>query len=210
MHLQKKGLRALGIAESFAGRTVSVLAGVVMRKDLRIDGFVFGEVTVGGTDATEVIIRMIRDLGRRDLNIVLLSGCIIAWYNIVDPERIFHETGLPVVCVTYEVSDGLLGDIRRHFPGDEARISAYLNLGGRVPVVLPGGETFYLRAAGIGYPDASQFCRDLIFDGKIPEPLRVARLCARYVPRVPGFTGDETQPGAAVRNTFITEQGKPD
>jgi hypothetical protein len=39
MHIPKKGLRALGIAESYSGRSVSRLAGVVMRKDLRIDGF---------------------------------------------------------------------------------------------------------------------------------------------------------------------------
>jgi endonuclease V-like protein UPF0215 family len=182
MHLQKKGLRALGIAESYDGRTISSLTGVVMRKDLRIDGFVFAEVTVGGTDATEIIIRMIHALERRDINVVLLSGCVIAWFNIIDPDRIFNETKIPVICVTYEESDGLLNDIRYHFPGDEARVAAYLKLGERVPVELPTCQTIYLRTAGMGYPEAARFCKDFILDGKIPEPLRVARLCARKVP----------------------------
>jgi uncharacterized protein len=185
MHLQKKGLRALGIAESFAGRTSSTLAGVVMRKDLRIDGFLFGQVAVGGMDATDVILGMIRDLDRRDINIVLLSGCVIAWYNIIDPERIAEETGIPVICVTYEESDGLLDDIRHHFPGDDARAAAYNKLGAREPVTLLSGQTIYLRASGIRYPEAARFCKDFIFDGKIPEPLRVARLCARQVPHYP-------------------------
>ncbi|MCA9450353.1 MAG: DUF99 family protein, partial [Candidatus Omnitrophica bacterium] len=48
MHIAKKGLRTLGIAESFSGSPESVLAGVVMRKDLRIDGFRFTTATVGG------------------------------------------------------------------------------------------------------------------------------------------------------------------
>ncbi|RPI39750.1 MAG: DUF99 family protein [Methanoregulaceae archaeon] len=179
MHLPKKGLRALGIAESYAGREHSTLAGVVMRKDLRIDGFCFGRVRVGGRDATDTVLRMIRDLDRRDINIVLLSGCVIAWFNVMDPVRIADESKIPVICVTYEDSDGILNDIRHHFPEDEERVQAYLRLGERVPVDLGNHRTIYLRAAGIGYPDAARFCRDFTLEGKIPEPLRVARLCAR-------------------------------
>ena len=179
MHLPKKGLRALGIAESYAGLEHSTLAGVVMRKDLRIDGFCFGRVRVGGTDATDTVLRMIRDLDRRDINIVLLSGCVIAWFNVLDLGRIADESKIPVICVTYEESDGLLDDLRYHFPGDEARIQAYLRLGERVPLDLGNHRTIYLRAAGIGYADAARFCRDFTLEGKIPEPLRVARLCAR-------------------------------
>ncbi len=115
MHLPKKGLRALGIAESYAGREYSTLAGVVMRKDLRIDGFSFGRVTVGGTDASPAILDMIHDLDRQDINVVLLSGCVIAWFNVIDPLLIATESGIPVICVTYEESDGLLDDIRSPF-----------------------------------------------------------------------------------------------
>jgi endonuclease V-like protein UPF0215 family len=179
MHIPKKGLRALGIAESYSGRKHSTLAGVVMRKDLRIDGFCSGRVTVGGSDATDTILEMIRDLDRRDINVVLLSGCVIAWFNVIDVGRIADESAIPVICVTYEESDGLLDDLRHHFPEDEMRVQAYLRLGDRVPIELPGPTTIYLRAAGIGYPDAARFCRDFTLEGKIPEPLRVARLCAR-------------------------------
>jgi len=181
MHIPKKGLRALGIAESYSGRGHSTLAGVVMRKDLRIDGFCSGVVMVGGMDATDTVIRMIRDLDRRDINIVLLSGCVIAWFNILDPERIAAESGIPVICVTYEESEGLLEDLRHHFPDDETRVQAYLRLGERVPLELASHTIIYLRAAGIGYPDAARFCRDFTLEGKIPEPLRVARLLARQV-----------------------------
>jgi len=181
MHIPKKGLRAFGIAESYAGRTCSTLAGVVMRKDLRIDGFAFGQVTVGGTDATDIIVQMVRDLRRSDLNAIMLSGCVIAWFNIIDPGRIADETDLPVICVTYEESDGLLSDIRYHFPDDTARQEAYLRLGDRQPVNLTADTTIFIRSWGIGYDDAARLCRDFTLEGKIPEPLRVARLCARHV-----------------------------
>jgi uncharacterized protein len=189
MHLPKKGLRALGIAESYTGRTRSTLAGVVMRKDLRIDGFTFGTVTVGGMDATDTLLRMIHDLQRRDLNVILLSGCVIAWFNVIDPLRIEEESGLPVICVTYEESEGLDEDIRHHFPDDSSRLAAYQHLGERNPARLHTGQTIYIRAWGLSHEEAARFCDDFTLDGKIPEPLRVARLCARNLPDLPSSPG---------------------
>ncbi|MDD1663234.1 MAG: DUF99 family protein, partial [Methanomicrobiales archaeon] len=111
MHLGKRGLRALGIAESFSGRDSSTMAGVVMRKDLRIDGVSLAYLTVGGTDATDAVLAIIAALGRRDINVVMVSGSVVAWYNILDPEAISEETGLPLIVVTYEDSEGLEEDI---------------------------------------------------------------------------------------------------
>ena len=181
MHLPKKGLRAIGIAESYNGRSVSRLAGVVMRKDLRIDGFIFSTVTVGGMDATSSILGMMMELNRRDINVIMLSGCVIAWFNIINPARIAQETGIPVICVTYEDSEGLIEDIHHHFPDDNARISAYENLGERTPIELHTHQTIFIRSWGIDQRDAARLCNDFTLEGKIPEPLRVARLCARHL-----------------------------
>jgi endonuclease V-like protein UPF0215 family len=182
MHIPKRGLRALGIAESYTGRSISRLAGVVMRKDLRIDGFAFSTVTVGGMDATDSILNMVSDLERRDVNVIMLSGCVIAWFNVINPARISLETGIPVICVTYEDSDGLNSDILHHFPDDILRISAYENLGDRMPVELKTHQTIFIRSWGLEQGDAARLCDDFTLEGKIPEPLRVARLCARQLP----------------------------
>jgi hypothetical protein len=179
MHIPKKGLRALGIAESYSGRSVSRLAGVVMRKDLRIDGFCFSTVTVGGMDATDSVLRMVHNLKRDDINVIMLSGCVIAWFNILNPALVAQETKVPVICITYEDSDGIRGDILHRFPGDTARISAYDDLGERVPVNLHTNQTIFIRCWGIDGSDGARLCNDFTIEGKIPEPLRVARLCAR-------------------------------
>jgi endonuclease V-like protein UPF0215 family len=179
MHIPKKGLRALGIAESYSGRSVSRLAGVVMRKDLRIDGFCFSKVTVGGMDATDSVLRMVHDLQRDDINVIMLSGCVIAWFNILNPALIATETKVPVICVTYEASDGIREDILRHFPEDTARISSYDELGKRLPVHLHTNQTIFIRCWEIDASDGARLCNDFTLEGKIPEPLRVARLCAR-------------------------------
>jgi endonuclease V-like protein UPF0215 family len=181
MHLQKKGVRVLGIAESFASRKTSVLSGVVMRRDGRIDGFGFANVTVGGMDATDAILSLYSDMDRRDINAVMLSGCVIAWYNIVDPAEIAEKTVLPVIAVTYEESGGLEEDIERHFPGDSERLDHYRRLGSREEISLHTGHTIYLRPYGIDVGEAAKLCDIFTLDGKIPEPLRVARLCARGV-----------------------------
>lgn len=179
MHIAKKGIRALGIAESYAGRERSVLAGVVMRKDLRIDGVRYTHVTVGGYDATEQVINLVSSFGRDDIQVILLGGCVISWFNITNPEEVSHQTDLPVICITYEESKGLEEDILFHFPDDIKRLDQYKQLGQRLPHRLANGYTIYIRAAGISPDHAKYICQAFAIDGKIPEPVRVARLMAR-------------------------------
>lgn len=185
MHVAKPGLRALGIAESYSGRERSTLAGVVMRKDLLIDGVAFARVTVGGSDATDAVIRLVASLARRDINLILISGCVIAWYNIIDPAAVQEATGLPVIVATYEESEGLEEEIRHHFPGDAGRLAAYRRLGDRTPIPLHTGYTLLIRPYGISHGDAAKVCNDFTHEGRVPEPLRVARLIARGIVRSP-------------------------
>ncbi len=50
-HTEKRGIRVLAIAESFKKTgAYSTLAELVMRRDLIIDGIVFGNVTIEGND----------------------------------------------------------------------------------------------------------------------------------------------------------------
>jgi endonuclease V-like protein UPF0215 family len=85
LNINKKGIRVLAIAESFKKQKPnSVLTGVVMRKDLVIDGIIFGKATIGGNDATQNIIEMYNNLERNDIGFILLDGMIISMFNIVD------------------------------------------------------------------------------------------------------------------------------
>jgi hypothetical protein len=183
MHVAKSGLRALGIAESYSGREQSTLAGVVMRKDLLIDGVAFARVTVGGSDATDAVIRLFSSLGRRDINLLMVGGSIIAWYNIIDPAAVQEATNLPIIVATYEESEGLAEDIRRHFPDDAGRLAAYRRLGDRIPVRLHTGYDLFIRPYGLSPEDAARLCNDFTHEGRVPEPIRVARLIARGIVR---------------------------
>ncbi len=183
MHVAKPGLRALGIAESYSGREQSTLAGVVMRKDLLIDGAAFARVTVAGSDATDAIIRLHAELRRKDINFIMVSGGIIAWYNIIDPVAVQDATGLPIIITTYEESEGLAEDIIHHFPGDADRLAAYRQLGDRITVRLHTGYDLFIRPYGLSPEDAARLCDGFTYEGRVPEPVRVARLIARGLVR---------------------------
>ena len=124
LHLNKPALRTLGIAESFV-RTCpsSRLAGVVMRADLRVDGVAFARATVGGDDATEGVLKIYEQLGRADINAVILSGAVISWFNIIDIQEVFDIIQKPVICLTYEESPGLERYIREYFPESRRKAS---------------------------------------------------------------------------------------
>ncbi|MCS7116339.1 MAG: DUF99 family protein [Nitrososphaerales archaeon] len=180
--MNKKGIRALGIAESFRKGKAdrSILSGVVMRSDLIIDGFVFGSATLGGDDATDQIIKMFERLRRNDINLIMLGGAIISLYNIIDIDRLYQYTNTPIICLTFEESKGLEPHIKHHFPqGWEKKLEAYKKLGERVPLRLKTGHTVYVRTSGITIDDAEIILNRFTLQGSIPEPIKVARILAR-------------------------------
>jgi endonuclease V-like protein UPF0215 family len=180
-HPFKRGIRVLGIAESFVPSVdrESLLAGVVMRKDRIIDGFAFAKTKVGGDDATRKIISLYCSLGRNDVNAIMLSGAVISFYNVVDLDRVHSETGLPLVCLTYRESTGLEESIRRHFPKSHKRkLGRYTRLGQRRGVELKTGKKIFVRAMGLDDEDLRQLLDAFSLEGKYPEPVRVAGLLA--------------------------------
>lgn len=180
VHPGKRAIRAVGVAESFRPSAKrSTLAGVVARTDLVVDGFALGAATVGGDDATAAVLRLWRRLGREDVNLVLLNGCVISRYNIVDVDLLARRTGVPVVCLTYNETRGIEAAIRRSSPHPEPRLEAYRRLGPRTPVTLRTGHRVYVRASGIGAEDAKRVLDAFTLQGGLPEPVRLARLLAR-------------------------------
>jgi len=175
----------LGIAESFKRSGVrSILAGVVMRGDYEIDGVKLEFATVGGLDATDAVLRIFENLCREDINIMLLNGAVISWFNIIEVDKLYDHIGVPIISVTYEESEGLERYIREYF-GDcedfDERMNRYRGLGARCEVNLKNGYTVWVRNAGISEEDATIVLNRFTHHGKIAEPIKVARLIARSV-----------------------------
>src|SRR5208283_3992927 len=154
VHPNKRAIRVLGIAESFRkGDSRSILAGVVMRSDLVVDGVCLGRATVGGDDASSSILGMDRRLDRQDVNAIMLSGCIISHYNIVDVDAVAKKTARPVICLTYRESAGIEDSIRLQFEHPERKVARYRALGERTRMTLRTGQAVFARLASISEPD---------------------------------------------------------
>ena len=176
----KKGVRVLGVSESFQRDDVrSIAVGVVMRGDMRIDGFGFCEPEVGGTNATEQLIAMYSRLGREDIRAWVLGGCIISWFNVVDSVELHEATGVPVVCLSYNPSEGIEKFFREYFPDDwQSRIELMDRGGQRQEVSLKTGHSVFLTTSGITLDQARKLVNQFTLDGRVPEPIRVARIIA--------------------------------
>ena len=184
LRVGKKGIRALGIAESFRREIggKAVLSGIVLRSDGILDGLVLGTCTVGGLDSTDRILEMWERLGRDDVNVIMLSGCVISWFNIVDLPRLYRSTSTPLICLTYRESKGLTEVLKRRFPEDwEERNLIYQSNGDRSSIMLKTGFKVYVRFLGLEEDVCRSVLDKFIMHGRYPEPVRIAKMVARSV-----------------------------
>jgi len=181
LHLEKKGLRGLAIAESFRQNSrKSILSGIVMRRDFVIDGFVFGSTTLDADDATDIILQMYEDLKRPDISYVLISGLIISMYNIIDIKKIHESLKIPIIGVTYHDSKGIEDSIKHHFPDSyKSKIKNYQKLGNREKITLHTSSDIFVRKEGCTLNEVKYLLNELTLQGSFAEPLRVAQLLAK-------------------------------
>ena len=190
-------MRGLFVAESFEGggggrasasaRGASALAGVVMRRDLVIDGFVLGSATIGGCDAAEGIASMHARLGRGDVGLVAVSGAVVSSYNVVDLERLRELAGVPAAAaVSYaESADGgaalagRLAALDSRGGGGGARAGTFSRQGPRTRVRLHTSHDLFVRCAGCDPGQVGRLLDSMTVQGSVPEPFRIARLLAR-------------------------------
>ena len=182
--ISKRAIRVLGIAESFSMKyPKSVLTGVVMRSDLIIDGVVNGLATVGGLDSTDVIINMFRSLNRSDIHALMIDGCIISFYNIIDLDRIYGELGLPVICLVFSRLRGNPRNaVLKLFKDGEARVRLLERLGEPKAIHTRLGVV-WARYRGLSYGEARLLVERFQRDGRRPEPLKVSQAISASILR---------------------------
>jgi len=150
-----------------------------MRRDFFIDGVVIGKATVGGLDSTDIIVDMYKKLSREDIGLILLNGCIISWFNIIELDRLHDTIKRPIVCITYEDSPGISKYLQEYFPEDfKEREAIYARNGERKKFMLKTGFEIFYQSRGISDKKLKYLLNKITVNGAIPEPLRVAKLIA--------------------------------
>jgi endonuclease V-like protein UPF0215 family len=141
--------------------------------------------TIGGMDASDAVVAMVRRLGREDLGGVLLHGSVIAGYNVMNFQHIHKATQLPIISVSQAPETNLQGILQAKFPMDwQSRWRIVEQNGSLHPLPLPTSTTVFFQCYGTPADTAGQLVKRFTRFGGLPEPLRVARLFARAL-RVP-------------------------
>ena len=169
------------------GREKTILTGVVMKGSQEVVGVLSRWITVDGRDATDAMIDAVLNSRFKDLRVILLRGITYGGFNVVDVERLYRGTGLPVVVVVRKKPDlkAMETALRKHFPDAEERIEL-LRKAPPLAELLPG--KLYIQAAGVDERTAEEVDRVTTKTGLIPEPLRLAHMIASAV-----MTGESTR-----------------
>ena len=168
-------------------REKTILIGVVMKGSQEVVGVLSRWITVDGRDATDAMIDAVLSSRFKDLRVILLRGITYGGFNVVDVERLYRGTGLPVVVVVRKKPDlkAMETALRKHFPDAEERIEL-LRKAPPLAELLPG--KLYIQAAGVDERTAEEVVRVTTKTGLIPEPLRLAHMIASAV-----MTGESTR-----------------
>ena len=156
----------------------AILAAVLFKgtwiKDVRI-----AKITVDGLDATEIFIKTLKGW---KFEVVMLAGISFAGFNVINPFFVQEKFAKPVIVITRTKPDNraVKNALQRHFEDWELRWKVFEKTANFSQVsVLAGEPPLHFNVIGASVKWASSIIRALSVCGRVPEPVRVARLIAR-------------------------------
>lgn len=175
----KPNIRVLGIDDGPFTRGVdskTVIVGVLMRMDGVIESIHIDFITIDGDEAQSVISSLVESIGHGNINVILTEGITFAGFDIIDPEELYNETGIPFISITKGKADldSMAAALEAH--GNSNKIAKLKSL---KPVKETLENTqFTLNMSGINTGEAISLVKKLMTVGNVPEPLRIADMIA--------------------------------
>ncbi len=177
----KREIRILGIDDSALISQKVMIVGTVFRGGDWMDGVLRSDITKDGLDATDIICNMItRSKHYGQIRAVMLDGITYAGFNVVDIQKIYRQTGIPVIVVMRSKPDfDKIKSALKYFPDGEERWKI-IERAGKIEEVAGKKEksSIYIQRAGISLESVNKIIRLTSIRSNIPEPLRVAHLIA--------------------------------
>ncbi len=177
----KEKIRVLGIDDSYfvphrPGRVDIV--GVVTRAPSYIEGILIRKIEVDGLDCTEKVIDMLTTKYGRQIKAVLAQGMTFGGFNILDIDRVYNTSGIPVVAVSRKLPsmEDIKSALEKHFSDWELRwklLSAH-----QIHKIRNGRYDVYVQFVGLNEKEVKKLLELFTVRGAIPEPLRIAHLIA--------------------------------
>jgi uncharacterized protein len=182
----KQQIRLLGIDDSPFSFTekYTTLIGVVMRGGQYIECVLSDKVTIDGTEATQVCIRMIQKTKHREqLRAGLLDGVCFGGFNVVDIIKVYEQTSLPLMTITRDKPDfpKIKKALQKNFSDWETRWDVINS--GKLYKIITQHNPIFVKLAGLSLEEAEEIIKISTIRGVIPEPIRVAHLIASGITR---------------------------
>ena len=174
-------MRVVGIEDgSFKkGVTKRALIAAVLFKGLDIEDVKLAKIEVDGLDATEKVVKILNEW---EFEVVMLSGVSFAGFNIIDPTVLLKKFGKTIIIISRTKPDNkaVKRALRAHFRDWRTRWGVFEKLGPiRKVKTVTRENPLYFENLGVDAHWAKHFIKALAVCGRVPEPLRVARLIAR-------------------------------
>jgi uncharacterized protein len=182
----KRQVRILGIDDApftFTD-TKTMIVGVVMRGGEYLEAVLRSEVTIDGTDATDVVTSMVQTTRHREqLRAVMLDGICLGGFNVVDIKKILKAIDIPILTITRDRPDltAIEDALRKHFPDWERRLAVHKD--GVLHEFQTTHNPLYAKFVGCSPEEAQEIISLATIRGVLPEPLRIAHLIASGIVR---------------------------
>ena len=180
----KKEIRILGLDDSpFPPHTTQpvMIIGTVFRAGEWLDGVIRTFIQGDGRDSTSKIISMVNQTRHKDqLGVVMLDGITFGGFNVVNIQKLFNSTGIPVIVIMRKYPDfEKIKKALKRFKDWEERWKDIKDAG--EVYKIENKEDIYIQIYGIKLDDAEEIIKLSTTRSAIPEPVRVAHLIAAGV-----------------------------
>ncbi|MFW9923832.1 MAG: DUF99 family protein [Candidatus Thorarchaeota archaeon] len=179
----KEGVKILGIVCTSFDRSVDrdvEIIGAIVRGASILEGVIKTRIAVDGDDATSKIIKLVKHSSHQyQLKMILTKGITIAGFNFIDIEKLYKETNLPVIAIIDRKPD--LEEIKlaiKHVSNWETRYELIEKSNIREVIIKIDEAPIYIQSIGYEEKELDKFLKKITIIGRIPEPIRIARLIA--------------------------------
>lgn len=154
--------------------------GTIFRGGSFMDGLLRIDIQIDGLDATEKMIKAIKKSKHEDLRILMLDGITFGGFNIIDVEKLYKKTSLPVIVILRKKTKmKKFKEAMKKLGNYEKRLKCIKNAGKFYKFKgKKRGKSICFQKIGLTKEDAKKIINISSTRSLIPEPIRVSHIIA--------------------------------
>ncbi len=179
MSEMKNQTRILGIDDSpfkFEDED-SLVVGALVRAPNYLEAVMKTRAKVDGMDSTDRLIELVHGSRyKAQIKAVMIDGIALAGFNVIDVERLYESTSVPVLTITRDKPDfkEIESALKKHFTDWKDRLGLMTRLD--MKQIRTEHKPLFACGVGLDWSEFEELARQTTVRGALPEPLRIAHL----------------------------------